>query len=221
MDFHFFNARAEVDVAKRNLPHWEQLDAYYFITFRTADSIPEDVLHHWYHERDVWLAQHGIDSKLEDWQRDLELLPEEQHNEFYRLFTAKWHEHLDQGHGECPLWQPDVSAIVAESFRHFDGDRYELDSFVVMPNHVHVLLGVAGRGAMRRQCRNWKKYTATQINERLGRSGQFWQWESFDHLVRSAVRLAKFREYVVANPMKAKLKAGEYALYVKDRSDGT
>ena len=216
MGFHFFNPRDGVDVTQRHLPHWEQRDAYYFITFRTADSIPLHTLKQWHHERDAWLVQHGIDPRQEDWQRDLEQLSEAEHVEFYRTFTTKWHDHLDLCHGECLLRDPALRGIVEENLRYFDGDRYELDSFVVMPNHVHVLLGISERGAMRKQCRNWKTYTARKINERLGRSGQFWQWESFDHLVRSEGSLAKFRDYIVQNPVKARLRTDEYALYARE-----
>ena len=215
MPFHFFDPEAPVEITQRNLPHWEQRDAYCFITFRTADSIPKDVLERWIRERNTWLALHHIDPARDDWQRDLEMLPEIEHREFWRTFTNKWHENLDQCHGECLLRRPELGAIVSENLRHCDGDRYELNSFAVMPNHVHVLLGVAGRDTMRRQCRNWKKYTATEINKRTGRSGQFWQWESFDHLVRSAASRAKFREYIVQNPVKAKLREGEFVLFVK------
>ena len=173
MPFHFFDPMAPVAITRRNLPHWEQRDAYYFIPFRTPDSFPREVLEWWLSERNVWLVQHGIDHAQADWQRDLEMLPAMEHRECYRTFANKWHENLDRGHGECLLRRPELSGIVAENFGHFDGDRYELNSFVVMPNHVHVLRGIAGRGTMRTQCRNWKKFTATKITERLRRSGQF------------------------------------------------
>jgi REP element-mobilizing transposase RayT len=215
MRFHFFNPNEPVDVTQRHLPHWEQRDAYYFITYRTADSIPANVLEQWQRDRNAWLLCHGIDPTQEDWQRDVEQLPEAVHREFYSTFTTKWHEHLDDCHGDCVLRQPALSAIVAENLHHFDGECYELDSFVVMPNHVHVLAGIAGRSEMRKHCRNWKKYSATRINEQLGRTGQFWQWESYDHLVRSERSLAKFRDYIAQNPVKAKLRPGEYALYLR------
>ena len=215
MAFQFFNPNEPLDITQRHLPHWEQRDAYYFLTWRTADSLPREIIEQWHRERDVWLVAHGIDPAQDDWQREVELLPDDLHQEFYRTFTAKWHEHLDDCHGECLLRQPEISTVVASNLRHFDGCKYEMDSFVVMPNHVHVLVGIAGRNTMRAQCRNWKKYTATVINERLARSGQFWQWESYDHLVRSAGSLAKFRDYIEKNPMKAKLRPSEYVLYVK------
>ncbi len=215
MTFQFFNPNEPVDVTHQNLPHWEQRDAWYFITYRTADSIPEAVLESWQRERRAWLVQHNINPAHDDWQRELEELPESEYRTFYRTFTAKWHEHLDASHGECPLRLPELRTIVTENLLHFDGHRYELDSFVIMPNHVHVIAGIRGRDTMRSQCRNWKKYTANKINEHLGRSGQFWQWESYDHLIRSEGSLLRFRDYIIQNPTKAKLRPSEYTLYVR------
>ena len=217
MEFQFFDPGAEVDVSWRKLPHWDQRDAYYFLTWRTADSIPAPALEQWHHERTCWLAAHGIlCQKQEDWQGEIEKLPEAEHREFYRLFTQRWHELLDAGHGKCLLRDPGASEIVAENLRHGEGVHYELEAWVVMPNHVHVLAGIRGRGTMKKLCRNWKNYTAKRINERLGREGQFWQWESFDHLVRSAASLEKFRRYILNNPVKTGLKEGEFRVWTKE-----
>lgn len=215
MEFRFFDPSAKTEVTHGHLPHWEQSNAYYFITWRTADSIPREVSEKWHAERETWLRGHGVDPSAEDWQRELEMLPENEHQEFYRLFTAKWHVMLDECHGECVLRRPEVSRIVEASLRHFDNERYALEAFVVMPNHVHVLAGVAGRGEMKKLCRGWKNLTAREINRTLGRHGQFWQWESFDHLVRSPASLGKFREYILNNPVKARLKEGEYRVWSK------
>lgn len=215
MEFHFFDPSAKTDITHGDLPHWEQADTFYFITWRTADSIPACIHEKWQAEREAWLWAHGIDSRLEDWSRQLEELPEKAHREFYQRFTTQWHAMLDQCHGECVLRRPELSLIVENSLRHFDGARYQLEAFAVMPNHVHVLAGVAGRGEMKRLCRNWKNFTAMQINKALGRQGQFWQWESFDHLVRSPASLEKFREYILQNPVKARLKPDEYRVWAK------
>ena len=107
--------------------------------------------------------------------------------------------------------------MVANSLLHFDGERYALESYVVMPNHVHVLAGISGRGDMRQLCRTWKNFTAMQINKALGRQGQFWQWESFDHVVRSPASLDKFRNYILQNPVKARLREGEYRAWAKPK----
>ncbi|MBE2286145.1 MAG: transposase [Prosthecobacter sp.] len=215
MEFRFFDPSAKTEVTHGHLPHWEQMNAFYFITWRTADSIPADALEKWQAGREAWLWSHGIDSALEDWQRELECLPEAEHQEFYRLVTTKWHSMLDECHGDCVLRRPELSEIVAENMLHQDGIKYSMEAFVVMPNHVHVLAGVAGRGEMKRLCRNWKRYTAGRINAVLNREGQFWQWEIFDHVVRSEASLRRFREYVVNNPVKARLKADEYRVWTK------
>jgi putative transposase len=215
MEFRFFDPSAKTEVTHGNLPHWEQFNSYYFITWRTADSIPKEVFDQWQAERQAWLRAHRIDPETEDWQLDLEKLSENVHQEFYRLFTAKWHGMLDECHGECLLRQPALSQIVEDSLRHFDGERHSLEAFVVMPNHVHVLAGIPGRGDMKKLCRSWKNFTATQINRVLDRKGQFWQWESFDHLVRSPASLAKFKEYILNNPSKARLREGEYRAWAK------
>jgi REP element-mobilizing transposase RayT len=217
MDFRFFDPGAKTEISQGSLPHWEQADAYYFITWRTADSIPADVFEKWHEERCAWLRDHGIDPSLEDWQREVEMMPERDHREFYRLFTAKWHGMLDECHGECALRQPELSGIVEENLRHMDGEKYQLEAFVVMPNHVHVLAGIRGRGEMQSLCRNWKRYTAGRINALLGKSGQFWQWESFDHVVRNAASLEKFRQYILNNPVKARLKKGEFRAWAKPK----
>ena len=75
MAFQFFNPNAEVHISHGHLPHWEQSGATYFLTFRTADSIPTAVLQQWVAERALWLKRHGIDSSANDWQKQVELLP--------------------------------------------------------------------------------------------------------------------------------------------------
>ena len=72
------------------------------------------------------------------------------------------------------------------------------------------LAGGMARDAMLKQVESWKKWTALQINRALGRTGRFWQDESFDHLVRSPAAFDKFRRYIAENPSKAKLRPGEF-----------
>ncbi len=218
MEYRFFDPSAKTDVSHGpNLPHWEQLNAFYFITWRTADSIPKSALERWEAERDLWLRAHGIDPTCDDWLHVVEMLPEDSQREFHRLFATRWNALLDECHGECVLRRPEVSKIVEESLYYFDGQRYDLEAFVVMPNHVHVLVGVAGRGEMKQVCRAWKNFTAVQINRALGRHGQLWQWESFDHLVRGPASLEKFRDYILKNPVKARLREGEYRAWAKPK----
>ena len=108
------------------------------------------------------------------------------------------------------LSDPELSRLVADSLLHFDGDRYELSSFVIMPNHVHLLGAFVSHDGMLKQCEPWKRFTATRINAALNRKGRFWQQDGFDHLIRSDRQFQYYRDYIAKNPDKANLKAGEY-----------
>ena len=100
-----------------------------------------------------------------------------------------------------------------DSLKHWSGDRYLLGDFVIMPNHVHLLVGGLSRGKMLAQVTSWKKWSALQINKIMDVKGRLWQDESFDHLVRSEAAFHKFRRYIAANPVKGNLKEGEYLLW--------
>jgi putative transposase len=132
----------------------------------------------------------------------------------WQLFKT-WDGELDHGAGECVLARPELSKIVADALLHFDGDRYFLTDVVVMPNHVHVLVAFRDEEALLAQCEAWKRYTARQIQKALGRQGEFWQVEQFDHLVRSEEQFEYFRRYIAENPKKAALVESACRVYSK------
>ena len=101
-----------------------------------------------------------------------------------------------------------------DSLQHFDGDRYQLGDFVVMPNHVHLLAAFATHDGMKKQLTSWLHFTATEINRLTGCQGHFWQPEPFDHLVRTPEQYDYLRQYIEGNPKTARLKPNEY-LYHK------
>ncbi len=208
-----FDPTQEVAVVYRRLPHWSQPGTISFITWRTWDSLPEHVIRQWLDERDAWLASRGIDPRTPDWQAQVKRLDPSLVKEFKRLLADRWDDQLDACHGACVLRRPDLSLIVANSLRHFDGDRYQLTDFVVMPNHVHLLAAFPRSEPMLEQCESWKHFTATKINRVLGSKGRFWQQDGFDHLVRSQEQFDYLREYIAKNPVKARLKPDEYRMY--------
>ncbi|MEK0448315.1 MAG: hypothetical protein RL088_583 [Verrucomicrobiota bacterium] len=208
MAFKPFNPDAETQKFRNHLPHWRQNGTTYFVTFRLGDSIPKAVVDAWFKERALWLRANDCDSV-----DDVENLPEEKRRAFHRHFTAKFHKFLDEGMGECLLRQPPLTGIVADAFRFFDGQRYELGEFVIMPNHVHFLLTPKPDHDLSDILQSLKRYTAREINKRLGREGSLWQQESFNHIVRSGEQLARFQRYIAANPAKARLRDGEYLLW--------
>lgn len=205
-----FDPLQEYKVVDRRLPHWSQAGTICFITYRTWDSMPAHVVAGWLADREAWLRGHGIDPASPDGEARLGALPADLRGQFTKYVSDRWNEHLDALHGACVLRQPALARIVGESLCYFDGDRYVLDDYVVMPNHVHLLAAFPDEDAMLAQCESWKHYTARQINRALGRKGRFWQQDGFDHLVRSAEQLDHYRCYIADNPARAGLGPGEY-----------
>ncbi len=221
--FQAFDPDAELEISVRDLPHWFQPGVAIFVTFRTFDSMPQSVIDLWHREQIDWLARHGIAVRSEEL-RDVAQLtarfPAALRAPFRRVRDAGWHQRLDEGHGECVLRNPDLAAMVAESIEKFDGDRYDLDSFVVMPNHAHALLQCRAGWTLRRVATTWLEFTARRINKALGRSGHFWQSEPFDHLVRSAGQFQYLRCYIRDNPARASLKPGQFLYRTKSGPPG-
>ncbi len=213
MTFELFDPDGDVRIARGRLPHWYQPGVTYFITFRTCDSIPRAVAEQWGQRRDDWLRCHNIDPAQADWAQCLRRLPETQRRAFHRQFSQEFLEYLDRGHGECLLRRPELAEEVARSLRYADGQRYRMGDFVVMPNHVHLLVCLLGDTELEAQCYSWKKFTATRINRLLGRSGHFWQKESFDHLVRGPEEFERFQQYIAENPRRAGLREGQFLYY--------
>lgn len=192
-------------------PHWSQAGTVVFITIGAADAMPRHVLELWDREKQDWLARRGFCGP-EHWSVLVRATPEDVREAFRREFARKRERELDLCRGDCALKQPELAEIVAGALRHFDGERYHLGDFVVMPNHVHLLVSFPKPEAMRDQCDSWMHYTATRINRVLGRKGRFWRSEPFDHLVRSPEQLVALRRYIAENPQRAGLKAREYLL---------
>ena len=213
MPFGFLDPYAELEAVRRKLPHWEQEDVTYFITFRTADSMPRAITEEWRRKRDVWLTQNHIDPSDPNWQSMLKQLPRAVQERFHKRFSKQFQRYLDAGYGECHLKRPELAKIVADSLLHFEGERYHLGDFIVMPNHVHLLVQFMTGTGLRQQCGSWRKFCATQINRKLGRRGAFWQAEPFDHIVRSWSQFRRFQLYIAENPKKANLGEGEYFYY--------
>ena len=180
----FYDPNDSISNLAGNLPHWRQDGVTYFVTFRTIDSIPQSKLREWRREHDAWIA-HNPEPHSADLRRT-----------YNRLFTERLHEWLDAGYGKCVLREASLRRIVEEALQYFDGKRYQLDEYVVVPNHVHAIVTPLGSHELSSVLHSWKSYTATQINRRLRVSGKFWQQESFDHIVRSPGQLERIRAYI-------------------------
>jgi valyl-tRNA synthetase len=192
-----FDEFAEIDVTRRHLPHWQQPGKTYFVTFRLADSIPAAKLTALESERVSWLRHNP-----EPWNDALR-------KEYYKRFSAKLDEWLDAGSGSCVLRDARAAKVVADALKHFDNHGYKLGAWVVMPNHVHAIVTPLEAHTLSEILHSWKSYTAHEIKKQLGRRGQLWQHESYDHIVRNERALFKVAEYIDRNPERAGVKVGE------------
>jgi REP element-mobilizing transposase RayT len=112
---------------------------------------------------------------------------------------------LDAGNGSALLKAPEAAQIVSDALAHFDGERYVLIAWCVMPNHVHAVIEPIGEHLLSEVVKSWKAYSAARINAMLGRSGRFWAPEYFDRFMRSDEHLAATIAYVENNPVAARL----------------
>ena len=112
---------------------------------------------------------------------------------------------LDRGYGSCVLALPAVAEVVVGNWRHLAAGRYDLCAWVVMPNHVHLVLRVHAGQPLDRLVQSWKSYTAKRINAITGRAGRVWQSEYHDRYVRDEAGYAAALAYVENNPVAAGL----------------
>ena len=215
VEFGCFDRQAETDVTYRDLPHWFQPGVAVFITFRTADSLPKEVILRWLAEQRDWLQRNGWSISDDDELPDPNELPGRLQSPYRQWRDRGWHDLLDGCHGACVLRDPKLAAMVLDSLRHFDGQRYDLDCAVIMPNHVHLLAQFRPPTTCRAQSGSWLHFTATEINRSLGRRGAFWQSEPFDHLVRSPEQFEYLRRYIAENGPRAGLPTTDYLYWRK------
>jgi putative transposase len=114
---------------------------------------------------------------------------------------------LDRGRGGCWLRRPEIASLVQDALLHFDGQRYRLLGWCLMPNHVHVVAEALHGHALGKVVQSWKSFTARRANEILGRSGSFWHPDYFDRYMRNEEHLHRTIEYIEQNPVKAGLVA--------------
>jgi REP element-mobilizing transposase RayT len=161
---------------ERRLPHWDVVEEPFFVTFRLHDSLPHSRIFP-PSRQTTGTAFVAMDQILDEARR-----------------------------GPLFLRRPAIAKLTVEALR--DGDRrfhrYQLHSFVVMPNHVHLL--VTPHVVATQWLGPLKGFTAHEANFILGRQGRpFWQDESYDHLVRSGTEFQRIRRYIERNPVKAGL----------------
>ena len=169
-----------------SVPHREN-KALQSITFRLYDSLPKEVI------EEIKLK---LDIKKDD--------PACNSMQYQRL-RQKIAEYEDAGYGQCFLRDERIAAIMQDTLKHFDGERYQLLCWCIMPNHVHVLIEVNEGWSLSKIMHGWRSYTANEANRILGRTGKFWMEEDYDRYIRNDNHLQKTINYILNNPANAGL----------------
>ena|SRR5947208_6032364 len=128
-----FDECKPIRIYRRNLPHWRQAGATYFVTFRLADSIPEHVRLGWEGEKRVWLKAHGIayDGENGKWHEELERLSSQERFQFEQYFNRAVQSCLDRGYGTCVLTDAGCISAIRSRLFALDGDTCHVGDFVI------------------------------------------------------------------------------------------
>lgn len=159
------------------LPHFDGPNVTQFLTFTLHDAFPVTRRREWesaLHEA----SDSARRRKLEAW--------------------------LDRSHGNCWLQREEIASLVETKLRENDGEHYRLHAWVIMPNHVHLVVDV-WQTPLSKLLFSWKGASARGANLSLNRSGAFWEREYFDTIIRDAAHLKQAIKYTEGNPVKAGL----------------
>jgi len=159
------------------LPHREEPGLIQFVTFHLADSFPVSL-------RAEWEAMLKIEDSRER-RRQLEA-------------------YLDHGRGECSLRRSDIAQVMEQALRYYHPRKYELRAWVLMPNHIHLLMQI-GVTPLADVVKDLKRYTTRQANQILKRRGAFWADDYHDTYMRDSDHALRTRRYIENNSTKAKL----------------
>ena len=176
----------EVRKCGPKLPHWHQGAVMQFVTFRVADSMPATKLRQWKEERDIWQKVHP-----QPWTTDEE-------KEYHKRFTWKLEGWLDEGSGSCLFRDSANRAFMENSLMCFQGEKVEHHSWVIMPNHLHLIL--TPLAPLEKLIQAWKGVSARLIGK-----GKIWQKDYRDTLIHDGDHFANAVRYIRRNPAKLRL----------------
>lgn len=164
-----------------NLPHLDAGGSVQFVTFVLADAAPKQQLS----RNSLGL---GVYSDEDMWSLDGE---------------------LDRGRGECLLAREEIAGIVKRSILLRENETHQNLAWVIMPNHVHLLLRQMKGFTLGNVLKQIKGGSSPLINEHIGRTGKVWQIGYFDRLIRNPQHLRQTVDYIHLNPVNAGLTKSE------------
>ncbi len=174
--------------SRRYMPHFDSALVVQHVTFHLADSLPAAV--------------------VERMAKELQTVPAGKREVERRKRIEAW---IDAGHGSCLLKRPDAAEGVEQALLYFDGARYQLLAWVVMPNHVHVLFQPNVGWTLSQIVASWKSFTGRRLAALAPGSTEFgnriWHREYWDRFIRDQKHFDAAKAYIHQNPVKAGLVA--------------
>jgi len=164
------------------LPHFDGIVIPQFISLHLADSVPWEVIERWNRELNT-------NSSMQD----------------KILLQKRIEKYADHGYGEAYFKDSRLAEMVQETLLKDDGRKYHLSAWVVMPNHLHMLVTRFENHTLSDIMQSFKSITSHKANKTLRRSGQFWMLEYFDRYIRTAEHHRNTIRYIENNPVKARL----------------
>ena len=188
------------DHCRGYLPHIEGKQ-YQMITFRLYDSVPREVV-------DGWKEMLSFLGSLTSSQRE-QREPRRHSFSTYKTeadrLLALLDKYEDAGYGSCVLKDDKVAKIVHDAIFFYHGKKYNVISWCIMPNHVHVLIEVMKNISLSSILHSWRSFSSNEINKVLNRSGRLWMPEYFDRFIRDNDHFNNVVDYIHNNPVKAGL----------------
>ena len=193
----FFDPKLPISIWRKNLPHWQQEGKIHYLTIRLHDSLPRQVVDQYKAEKEIFLHKYP-----RPWDDDII-------RKYQLLISNPIENYLDAGYGCCALGDPSARQYLIDAIDYYDGNRFGVLAYVIMPNHMHMLVVPLNGYGLDETVSSVLRFSATGINRHIGRKGKFWQTEPFDSIVRNQMHYIKCLEYIKHNPDN--LPIGSYA----------
>lgn len=200
------------DFYRRHLPHWQPMGGMFFVTFRLKGSMPLSIIKQLQEEFEFQKKQLLRTPTAENKATLIKLRKSQ---------FARYDAVLDgEQFGDCFLREQKQAQLVIDEIQRWNGKLYDLLAYCIMPNHVHLLIDTSLQlpedmefsnlerieyEPLQNIMKQVKGASARFVNQSLCKLGQFWQHESYDHLVRNDKELNNVVAYILNNPVKARL----------------
>lgn len=125
----------------KDLPHINAYGTYQYITYRLNDSLPKEI--------------------IQNMELDLNEITDD--DELFRQKEERIDDYLNKKYGSCILEYPEIASIVLSSWSFNSGKEYDLIAWVIMPNHVHLLIKQYLNANINDIVKHWKSYTSRLI----------------------------------------------------------